>query len=53
MLAEQVRPLYQTIAEEAVTLSRLGLTNVKIARHLGVDDKTVAKAMRWAARGDT
>ena len=39
--------MYQRIAEEAEHLRRLGLNDPKIARHLGVDSKTVAKAIRW------
>jgi hypothetical protein len=41
------RPLYQKIAEEATHLQRLGLNYAQIARHLKVDDKTVAKALHW------
>ncbi len=40
-------PVYRRIAEKAKHLCRLGLSNTKIARRLGVDDKTVAKAIRW------
>lgn len=41
--------VYQTIAVRAAHLDRLGLTASAIARLLGVTDKTVAKAIRWAA----
>jgi len=40
-------PVYQRIAEEAEHLRRLGLNNSKIAQHLRVDSKTVAKAICW------
>ena len=39
-------PLYQQIAERSMYLNKLGLSNEAIARHLGVDGKTVANAMR-------
>jgi hypothetical protein len=42
-------PPYQLIAARANQLSRLGLTNVQVARALGVSDKTVAKAIAWQA----
>ena len=41
-------PLYQRIAPEVVHLPRLGLCNRRIAKALGVDDKTVEKAYRWS-----
>ena len=41
------RSVYQRVAEEAEHLRRLGLSNSKIAQHFRVDDKTVAKAIRW------
>jgi hypothetical protein len=40
-------PLYQQIAEKSVQLRDLGLSLKEIARRLGVDDKTVGKAIRW------
>ena len=40
-------PLYQQIAEKVLYLHRLGLNNLRIGRHLDVDDKTVAKSLRW------
>ena len=40
-------PRYQQIAEKAVHLSQLGLSNEAIARHIGVDGKTVVKALSW------
>jgi DNA-binding CsgD family transcriptional regulator len=40
-------PKYQQIAEKALHLNQLGLANEAIARQLGVDGKTVAKALRW------
>ena len=47
LLEAEERPVYQRIAEQAENFYLLGLSNCKIARHLGVDDKTVAKAIRW------
>ena len=41
-------PTYQKIAPEALTLSRLDMTNRRIARLLKVTDKTVKKALSWA-----
>jgi len=38
-------PKYQQIAEKALHLNQLGLCNEVIARHLGVDGKTIAKAL--------
>jgi hypothetical protein len=46
MLTEE-QPMYQRIAEEAEHLRLLGLNDSKVAKHLGVDSKTVAKAIRW------
>jgi integrase len=43
---------YQRVAARAVTLHRLGMSGLAIARYVGVSDKTVAKALRWA-RSDT
>ena len=40
-------PKYQQIAVRALQLNRLALGNEAIARHIGVDGKTVAKALRW------
>ena len=39
-------PPYRRIAAEVNHLRQLGMSNAAIARHLGVDDKTVAKAIR-------
>ena len=48
VLLETAKPRkYQQIAEKALQLNKLGLCNEAIARHLGVDGKTVAKALRW------
>lgn len=41
-------PLYQRIATEVAHQQRLGLCNRRIAKALGVDDKTVEKAYRWS-----
>lgn len=43
-------PLYQEIAPKAEHLKTLGLNLSCIARHLGVTDKTVNKAIRWHGR---
>jgi hypothetical protein len=43
---------YQRVAARAVALHRLGMSVLAIARDVGVSDKTVAKAIRWA-RSDT
>ena len=40
-------PIYQQIAPKAVQLQQLGMNNSAIARRLGVNDKTVARAMAW------
>ncbi len=42
-------PAYQRIAQEAKHLQQLGLSLSRIAKHLGVTDKTVAKAIRWVS----
>ncbi len=47
LLENEEQPVYQRIAEEAEELRGLGLSNSKTAQHLGVDDKTVEKAIRW------
>ena len=39
-------PRYRRIAAEVNHLRQLGMSTAAIARHLGVDDKTVAKAIR-------
>ena len=38
-------PVYQKIAGKSLHLKQLGLSNRKIAKHLSVDEKTVAKAI--------
>ena len=43
------QPLYQRIAAKALHLHELGLSNVRIAKQLGVDDKTIARALLWLA----
>ena len=43
-------PLFQRIAPKAMRLWELGLSLSRIARHLGVTDKTVAKALRTSQR---
>lgn len=46
-MAEVEAPTYQRIAREVERLRALGLSFNKIAEDLGVDDKTIAKALRW------
>ena len=40
-------PIYQQIAPKAFQLQQLGMNNSAIARRLGVNDKTVARAVAW------
>ena len=40
-------PAYQRVAAQAERLRQLGLSFSRIAKSLGVTDKTVAKAIRW------
>ena len=47
LLETESRPLYQRVARKALHLRELGLSYSAIARRLEVDDKTVAKAIRW------
>ena len=47
LLEAVVAPIYQQIAEKVLHLNQLGLSNEAIARRIGVDGKTVAKALRW------
>jgi hypothetical protein len=47
LLETDPQPLYQRIADGSMHLKKLGLNNEAIARHLDVDGKTVAKALRW------
>lgn len=47
LLEAEARPLYQRVARKALHLRELGLSYCAIAKRLQVDDKTVAKAMRW------
>jgi len=47
LLDAEQPPTYQRIASEAKHLQELGLTYSRIAGHLGVDHKTVAKGIRW------
>jgi DNA-binding transcriptional regulator YhcF (GntR family) len=46
----EARPLYQQLARKALHLGELGLSYRAIAGTLEVDDKTVAKAIRWRKR---
>ena len=46
-LTEAEAPLYQRLAPEIARLHRLGLSRRRIGMELGIDDKTVGKALRW------
>ena len=43
---------YQQVAEKANRLRQLGMSAAAIARVVGVTDKTVAKALRYAGSQD-
>ena len=47
LLETEEPPLYQQVAAKALHLTQLGLSKEAIARSLGVDGKTVAKALIW------
>ena len=47
LLETALQPVYQQVAKKALHLRELGLSLSAIARKLEVDDKTVAKAVRW------
>jgi len=47
LLETEKQPVYQQVARKALHLRELGLSLAGIAKKLGVDDKTVAKAIRW------
>ena len=40
-------PVYQKISRKSLHLKELGMSCRKIAQQLGVDEKTVAKSIRW------
>jgi hypothetical protein len=42
--------MYQYLAEKAVELRRLGMSACAISRALKVTDKTITKALRFAAK---
>jgi hypothetical protein len=46
-------PLYQRIDENVFHLHKLGLSKSCIGNALDVDDKTVAKALRWVGGKDS
>ena len=50
LLGSEERPLYQEVARKALHLRELGMSYCTIGRRLDVDDKTVAKAIRWLQR---
>ena len=50
LLETEPPPVYQKIAKEAKHLQELGLNFSRIAEHLGVDHKTVAKGIRWISK---
>ena len=43
----QTTPVYQRIGAQAAEMCRRGRPFRAIAEHFGVDDHTVAKAVRW------
>jgi hypothetical protein len=43
-------PIYQQVAPKALQLQRLGMSSSAIAKRLGVNDKTVARAIGWPRR---
>jgi hypothetical protein len=45
-------PVYQQIAPKAKHLRELGMSHKAIARALGVNDKTVTKAIAWFMSAD-
>ena len=47
LLETEARPPYQRVARKALRMRELGLSYSAIAKRLDVDDKTVAKAIRW------
>jgi hypothetical protein len=51
LLEAETAPRYQQIAKKVLHLNQLGLTNEAIVRHIGVDGKTVAKALSWIRNG--
>ena len=49
-LTEADAPQYQRLAPEIARLRRLGLSRRRIGKELGIDDKTVEKALHWLQR---
>lgn len=47
LLETETRRLYQRMARKALHLRELGMSYCAIAKRLEVDDKAVAKAVRW------
>ena len=50
LLDTEPPPIYQRISQQATQLQALGLSLSCIARKLGVNGKTAAKAVRWVER---
>ena len=50
LLDTEPPPIYQRISQQAAQLQALGLSLSCIARQLGVNDKTAAKAVQWVER---
>jgi hypothetical protein len=50
ILDTDTAPIYQQIAPKAFQLQQLGMSSSVIAKRLGVNDKTVAKAVGWLRR---
>lgn len=51
VVGTEKRPVYQHIALKALHMNELGLSKTKIARCLGVTDKTAARAIQWIQKG--
>ena len=46
-LTESEPPQYQKLGLEIARLRQLGFSRRRIGKELGIDDKTVEKALRW------
>jgi hypothetical protein len=51
LVEAEAPPKYQQIADKALHLNQPGFSNEAIARQIGVDGKTVAKAPSWMLNG--
>jgi DNA-binding CsgD family transcriptional regulator len=48
-LTETEAPQHQKLGPKIARLRQLGLSRRRIAKKLGINDKTVAKSLRWLA----